>query len=135
MRTGVIAKKLGMTRLFDEAGTHVPVTVLSLDGCQVTAQRTNVDLAVVLREVADVTYADADQIVLVMDNLNTHTLAVLYQVYPPEEARRRSESAIPVGRIGTPEEFGAVAAFYASPLAAYVTGSLIRIDGGTIRSV
>jgi large subunit ribosomal protein L3 len=40
MRTGVIAKKLGMTRLFDEAGTHVPVTVLSLDGCAVTAHRT-----------------------------------------------------------------------------------------------
>ena len=40
MRTGVIAKKLGMTRLFDEAGTHVPVTVLSLEGCQVVAQRT-----------------------------------------------------------------------------------------------
>ena len=40
MRTGVIAKKLGMTRFFDEAGTHVPVSVLSLDGCQVTAQRT-----------------------------------------------------------------------------------------------
>ena len=40
MCTGVLAKKLGMTRLFDEAGTHVPVTVLSLDGCQVTGQRT-----------------------------------------------------------------------------------------------
>ena len=40
MRTGVIAKKLGMTRFFDEAGTHVPVTVLSLEGCQVTGQRT-----------------------------------------------------------------------------------------------
>src|SRR5579872_63034 len=40
MRTGVIARKLGMTRLFDEEGTHVPVTVLSLEGCQVTAQRT-----------------------------------------------------------------------------------------------
>jgi large subunit ribosomal protein L3 len=40
MRTGVIAKKLGMTRFFDEAGNDVPVTVLSLDGCQVTAQRT-----------------------------------------------------------------------------------------------
>src|SRR3954462_7315654 len=39
-RTGVIAKKLGMTRFFDETGQHVPVTVLSLDGCQVTAQRT-----------------------------------------------------------------------------------------------
>jgi large subunit ribosomal protein L3 len=40
MRTGLIAKKLGMTRLFDEAGTHTPVTVLSLEGCQVTGQRT-----------------------------------------------------------------------------------------------
>ena len=40
MRTGVLAKKVGMTRFFDEAGQHVPVTVLSLDGCTVTAQRT-----------------------------------------------------------------------------------------------
>ena len=40
MRTGVIAKKLGMTRFFDEDGADVPVTVLSLDGCQVVAQRT-----------------------------------------------------------------------------------------------
>ena len=39
-RTGVIAKKLGMTRFFDETGQHVPVTVLSLDGCQVTGHRT-----------------------------------------------------------------------------------------------
>lgn len=44
---------------------------------KVTDQRTNADLAVVLREMADVTYADADKIVLVMDNLNTHKLAVL----------------------------------------------------------
>ncbi len=40
MRTGVIAKKLGMARFFDEEGIHVPVTVLSLDGCAVTAHRT-----------------------------------------------------------------------------------------------
>jgi large subunit ribosomal protein L3 len=40
MRTGVIAKKLGMARFFDEAGTHVPVTILSLEGCQVVSQRT-----------------------------------------------------------------------------------------------
>ncbi|MDP1630290.1 MAG: 50S ribosomal protein L3 [Caulobacter sp.] len=39
-RTGVLALKLGMTRFFDEAGQHIPVTVLSLDGCQVTGQRT-----------------------------------------------------------------------------------------------
>lgn len=40
LRTGLIAKKLGMTRYFEADGTHVPVTVLSLDGCQVVAQRT-----------------------------------------------------------------------------------------------
>jgi hypothetical protein len=58
---------------------------------KVTDQRTSADLAVVLRELADVTYAAAAKIVLVMDNLNTHKLAVLYQVYPPEEARRLCE--------------------------------------------
>ncbi len=40
LRSGVIAKKLGMTRLFLEDGRQVPVTVLQLDGCQVVAQRT-----------------------------------------------------------------------------------------------
>jgi large subunit ribosomal protein L3 len=40
MRTGVIAKKVGMTRLFKDDGRHVPVTVLALDGCTVVAQRT-----------------------------------------------------------------------------------------------
>ena len=40
MRSGVIAKKLGMTRLFMEDGRQVPVTVLQVDGCQVVAQRT-----------------------------------------------------------------------------------------------
>ena len=40
MRSGIIAKKVGMTRLFLEDGKQVPVTVLQLDGLQVTAQRT-----------------------------------------------------------------------------------------------
>lgn len=53
----------------------------------------------------------------------------------PEEARADSVKTIPVGRIGTTEEFGAVAAFLASPLAAYVTGSLVRIDGGAVRAI
>jgi large subunit ribosomal protein L3 len=39
MRTGVIAKKMGMTRLFQDDGRHVPVTVLSLEGVQVVARR------------------------------------------------------------------------------------------------
>lgn len=40
MRSGVIAQKLGMTRIYAESGEQVPVTVLKLDGCQVVAHRT-----------------------------------------------------------------------------------------------
>lgn len=40
MRSGVIAQKVGMTRIFTDSGEHVPVTVLRLDGCQVVAHRT-----------------------------------------------------------------------------------------------
>ncbi|MFP4313597.1 MAG: 50S ribosomal protein L3 [Alphaproteobacteria bacterium] len=39
MRTGLIARKEGMTRIFDEDGRHIPVTVLKVDGCQVVAVR------------------------------------------------------------------------------------------------
>lgn len=40
MRSGVIAQKVGMTRIFTDAGEHIPVTVLKLDNCQVVAVRT-----------------------------------------------------------------------------------------------
>jgi len=40
MRTGLIAKKMGMTRIYTEDGDHVPVTVMQLDACQVVSQRT-----------------------------------------------------------------------------------------------
>lgn len=40
MRTGVIARKMGMTRLFRDDGVHIPVTVLALENCQVVAQKT-----------------------------------------------------------------------------------------------
>lgn len=40
MRTGLIARKLGMSRVFRDDGSHVPVSVLQVEGCQVVAQRT-----------------------------------------------------------------------------------------------
>ncbi|RCL03262.1 MAG: large subunit ribosomal protein L3 [Candidatus Tokpelaia sp. JSC161] len=40
MRSGVIAQKIGMTRIYNDAGEHIPVTVLHLNKCQVVAQRT-----------------------------------------------------------------------------------------------
>lgn len=52
-----------------------------------------------------------------------------------EEIKARKLLAIPAGRYGTPLEFGAVAAFLASEQAAYVTGTMMRIDGGVLRSV
>jgi 3-oxoacyl-[acyl-carrier protein] reductase len=52
-----------------------------------------------------------------------------------EEARRRSWATIPMGRYGTTDEIGAVAAFLASERASYMTGGLVRVDGGIIRSV
>lgn len=55
---------------------------------KVTARRTGVDFAYLLQEIADVQYPTAEKIVLVMDNLNTHKLSVLYAVFPPNEARR-----------------------------------------------
>ena len=40
MRSGVIAQKLGMTRVYNDAGEHAPVTVLRMENCHVVAQRT-----------------------------------------------------------------------------------------------
>jgi hypothetical protein len=55
---------------------------------RVTDQRTGTDCAHALQELVDVHYPDAERIVLVTDNLNTHTPAVLYAAFPPEEAHR-----------------------------------------------
>jgi 3-oxoacyl-[acyl-carrier protein] reductase len=52
-----------------------------------------------------------------------------------EEVTKRIANQVPVGRIGDPAEFGAIAAFLASKHAGYITGSMIRVEGGTIRSV
>lgn len=54
----------------------------------VTDQRTSIDFAHVIRDLVDVRYPDAERIVLLMDNRNTHTPAALYAAFPPEEAHR-----------------------------------------------
>lgn len=55
---------------------------------KVTNTRTAVDFAGCLKDLVDIHYSDVDKIVLVMDNLNTHTLASLYKAFSPEEAFR-----------------------------------------------
>ena len=54
---------------------------------------------------------------------------------PLAEVEAASRGQIPVGRYGEPREFADVVAFLASARAAYVTGSMVRVDGGLIRSV
>ena len=58
---------------------------------KVTQRRTALDFAEVIRELVDVRYRHAERIVLVMDNLNTHKLASLYEAFEPVEARRLLE--------------------------------------------
>lgn len=52
-----------------------------------------------------------------------------------EDVRKSSIASIPAGRLGTIEEFGAVGAFLCSNAAAYVTGTMMRVDGGAAKSL
>ena len=54
---------------------------------KITERRTQIDWAHFIKEMLEERYADAEKVVLVMDNLNTHNIASLYLAFPPEEAR------------------------------------------------
>jgi hypothetical protein len=58
---------------------------------RVTERRTRVDFAHAIRELVDVHHPTAERIVLVMDNLNTHTPGSLYEAFPPDEAKRLAD--------------------------------------------
>ena len=58
---------------------------------KVMAQRTRKDFAECVRELVDVHYPDTEKIVLVLDNLNTHSEGSLYEAFEPAEARRLAE--------------------------------------------
>jgi len=58
---------------------------------EVTDRRTAVDYARILKDISDERFPNAEKIVLVQDNLNTHNPAALYEAFPPEQARRLVE--------------------------------------------
>jgi 3-oxoacyl-[acyl-carrier protein] reductase len=53
----------------------------------------------------------------------------------PDRARQEAEASIPLRRYGEPEEFGAVAAFLLSPAASFLTGVMLPVDGGLLRTL
>jgi hypothetical protein len=57
----------------------------------VSARRTRIDWAHCVKDLLDVCYPDAEQVVLVQDNLNTHTPASLYEAFEPAEAKRLAD--------------------------------------------
>lgn len=58
---------------------------------RVSAQRTRLDFAACIKDLVDVHYPQVERIVLVMDQLNTHSPASLYAAFPPEEAKRLAD--------------------------------------------
>jgi hypothetical protein len=65
--------------------------LLSWRHVAVTERRTGKDFAKVIQELVDVHFPEAEKIVLVMDNLNTHTTASLYEAFLPAEAKRLAD--------------------------------------------
>lgn len=91
-----IAAKPGQVERFDyeyvrngTANIFIAVEPLSAHRLtKVTERRTRVDFAAWVRDLANVHYPTAEAIVLILDNLNTHSIASLYEAFEPEEARR-----------------------------------------------
>jgi hypothetical protein len=69
----------------------ITMPLLGWRAVQVTDRRTMLDFAEVIRWLVEEVHEEAEKVVLVMDNLNTHKLASLYEAFPPERARRIAE--------------------------------------------
>jgi large subunit ribosomal protein L3 len=115
MRSGVIAQKVGMTRVFNETGEQVPVTVLKMDGCQVVAHRTKekngytaIQLGVGRAKVKNVSKAERERF----------AKASVEPKMKIAEFRVNEDGVIPVGAEITADHF--------------VTGQFVDVTGTTI---
>ena len=94
-------------------------------------------LAMLVKQLADELGPDGTRVVgLLPGRVATERVRHLDSLAgDPETAQARAEGAIPLRRSGRPEEFGRVAAFVLSPAASYLTGSMVAVDGGALRSL
>ena len=94
-------------------------------------------LAMLVKQLADELGPDGTRVVgLMPGRVETERVQHLDSLADdPAAARAQAEAAIPLRRYGRPEEFGRVAAFVLSPAASYLTGSMVAVDGGALRSL
>ncbi|GAA3626683.1 SDR family oxidoreductase [Microlunatus ginsengisoli] len=94
-------------------------------------------LGMLVKQLADELGPQGTRVVgLAPGRIETERVQHLDSLFPdPAAAREAAERAIPLGRYGEPEEFGRIAAFLLSPAASYVTGSVIPIEGGALRTL
>jgi 3-oxoacyl-[acyl-carrier protein] reductase len=94
-------------------------------------------LAMLVKQLADELGPDGTRVVgLLPGRVETERVQHLDSLSDdPAAARAKSEAAIPLRRYGRPEEFGRIAAFVLSPAASYLTGSMVAVDGGALRSL
>jgi len=91
-------------------------------------------LAMVAKQLADELGPDGIRVLgLLPGRISTARTAELDARAPGRRAA--AEATIPLRRYGTPEEFGRVAAFLLSPAASYLTGLVVPVDGGMLRSL
>jgi 3-oxoacyl-[acyl-carrier protein] reductase len=129
------AQKWGRIVAIGSSGVQQPIERLALSNAGRAA------LAGYLKTLAGEVAADGVTVNMVLPGrIDTDRVASLDRAAAtrmgcsPAEARKRSESSIPAGRYGTPEEFASVVTFLASAAASYVTGEQLRCDGGMVRA-
>ncbi len=94
-------------------------------------------LGMLVKQLADEIGPQGGRVVgLLPGSVATDRLLALNAASPdPEAAARAAAATIPLRRLGDPAEFGRVAAFMVSPAASYLTGSMIPVDGGSMRAL
>jgi large subunit ribosomal protein L3 len=115
MRSGVIAQKIGMTRIFTEAGEHVPVTVLRLANCQVVGHRTQEKNGYVALQIGAGTRKPSR---LTRAERNNFAIAKVEPKRKVVEFRVDEKSLIPVGAEITADHF--------------ITGQFVDVTGTSI---
>jgi 3-oxoacyl-[acyl-carrier protein] reductase len=99
-------------------------------------------VASLIKSLADELAPDGVRLnILIPGRIDTARVAQLDQTkanklgIPVEDVRAQSVASIPLGRLGTIDEYGTAAALLLSPAASYITGASLRVDGGKIRSL